>query len=251
MIDLRNTVTLITGGSRGIGAAIAGLFAKAGSHVVVNYRSDKKAALSVCAAAERLGVRAFPYKADVGSPREARRLVEAALKEFGTLDVLVNNAGIWTYGETGTTTERVWDETMDANLKSVFALCNLVVPVFKAKRAGNIITIGSTAGQRGEAFHSHYAASKGAILAYTKSLAAELGPHNIRVNVVSPGWVDTDMSADILRKPDLLRPVLETIPLRRVATAEDVAGAVLFLASPLARHITGASINVNGGGVLV
>lgn len=251
MIDLRNTVTLITGGSRGIGAATALLFAKAGSHVVVNYRSDTKAARNVCAGIEQHGVKALPVKADVGSPRQARKLLEATLKAFGTVDVLVNNAGIWTYGETGAMTERTWDETMETNLKSVFLLCNLVVPVFRAKGSGNIITIGSTAGQRGEAFHAHYAASKGAVLAYTKSLAAELGPHNIRVNVVSPGWVDTDMSADVLRTPDLLRPVIEGIPLRRIATAADVAGAVLFLASPLARHITGTSINVNGGGVLV
>jgi 3-oxoacyl-[acyl-carrier protein] reductase len=244
MIELQNTVALITGGSRGIGAATAVLFARAGANVVVNYRTDRKSALSVCAEAERHGVRALPFKADVSSLRDARKLVEAAVKTFGTIDVLVNNAGIWTYGEIGVMNERVWDETMNANLKSVYALC-------KKNGSGNIITIGSTAGQRGEAFHSHYAATKGAVLAFTKSLAAELGPSNIRVNVVSPGWVDTDMSAEILRTPELVRPILESIPLRRVASAEDVAGAVVFLASPLARHITGASINVNGGGVLV
>lgn len=251
MINLANNVTLITGASRGIGAAVAELFARAGSHVVVNYRTNKKAALEVCAQAERHGVRALACKADVGNLRDARRLVGAALREFGTIHTLVNNAGIWTYGAIGTMSEKVWDETIRANLKSLYNLCNLVAPIMVKKQSGTIITIGSTAGQRGEAHHSHYAASKGAVFAFTKSLAAELGPANIRVNVVSPGWVDTDMSADVLRKPELLKSILETIPLRRVASAEDVAGAVLFLASPLSRHITGASINVNGGGVLV
>ena len=251
MISLDNKVALVTGASRGIGAAVARLLARAGSHVVVNYRTNKQAALQVCADVERLGARAIAVKADVSSYRDARRLVQAAVKAFGTLDILVNNAGIWTYGAMGTMPEEVWDETVNANLKSIYNLCNLVSPIFIEKREGNIITIGSTAGQRGEAYHSHYAATKGAVLALTKSLAAELGRYNVRVNVVSPGWVDTDMSAEVLRTPELLQPVLDGIPLGRVATAEDVAGAVLFLASPLARHITGSSINVNGGAVLV
>jgi 3-oxoacyl-[acyl-carrier protein] reductase len=251
MISLENKIALVTGGSRGIGAATARLFARAGADVVVNYRKNKRAALEVCADVEKLGRRALPVQADVGSPGDARRLVKSTLKTFGTIDILVNNAGVWTYGAIGQMPEKVWDETMDANLKSVYLMCNLVAPLMQEKGAGAIITIGSTAGQRGEALHSHYAATKGAVLAFTKSLAAELGPRNIRVNVVSPGWVDTDMSADVLRSPGLLQPVLDTIPLRRVATAEDVAGAVLFLASGLARHITGTSINVNGGGVLV
>lgn len=251
MISFDKKVVLVTGGSRGIGAAIARLFARAGADVVVNYHRNKKAALEVCAAIEKSGRRALPVQADVGSTGDARRLVKSALKTFGTIDILVNNAGVWTYGAMGEMAEDVWDDTIEANLKSVYLMCNLVAPLMKEKREGSIITIGSTAGQRGEPLHSHYAATKGAVLAFTKSLAAELGPMNIRVNVVSPGWVDTDMSADVLRNPALLQPVLDSIPLRRVATAEDVAGAVLFLASGLARHITGTSINVNGGGVLV
>ncbi len=177
--------------------------------------------------------------------------MKRTLDEFGRLDIVVNNAGIWTYGEIGRLDEETWDETIEVNLKGTFNLCNAAVPVFRANGGGHIINIASTAGQRGESFHSHYAASKGGVLAFTKSLAAELAPWNILVNAVAPGWVDTEMNAEVFSNPLVRRQIVESIPLKRVASADDVAGVVLFLASDLARHITGATINVNGGSVLV
>lgn len=154
------------------------------------------------------------------------------------------------YGEIGATTEEVWDETIDVNLKGVFNIVNAVVPLLKKNGGASIINISSTAGQRGEAFHSHYAASKGGILAFTKSLAVELAPFKIRVNSVAPGWVDTEMNDEVFADREFLDKVISAIPLKRLATAEDVAGSVLFLASDLASHVTGATINVNGGSVL-
>ena len=144
----------------------------------------------------------------------------------------------------------MWDETIDINLKGVFNVCNAVVPLLKKNGGGRIINISSTAGQRGEAFHAHYAASKGGILAFTKSLSTELAPYKILVNAVAPGWVDTELNEEVFADDDFREKVISTIPLRRIASAEDVAGAVLFLASNLANHVTGATINVNGGSVL-
>jgi 3-oxoacyl-[acyl-carrier protein] reductase len=144
----------------------------------------------------------------------------------------------------------VWKETMEVNLDSIFYMCNAVVPCMKSRGRGWIINVASTAGVRGEAFHSHYAATKGALLALTKSLAVELAPHNILVNCVAPGWVDTDMCAEVFKDPAFKESIRQSIPLKRIPTAEDIAGPILFLASDLARHITGAVINVNGGSVL-
>jgi 3-oxoacyl-[acyl-carrier protein] reductase len=150
----------------------------------------------------------------------------------------------------GAMAKSVWDETMRINLDGVFLATNAVVPLMKARNRGAIIHVSSTAAVRGEAFHSHYAASKGALHALTKSLAVELAPFGIRVNAVAPGWVDTDMCVEVFRIPGYRRQVEETIPLRRVPPPEDIAGPILFLASDLARHITGEILNVNGGSVL-
>ena len=179
-----------------------------------------------------------------------KTIVHDVHKEFGRIDILVNNAGIWTYGEIDTMKENVWDQTMDVNLKGTFLFCHYVVPIMKRQGGGSIINISSTAGQRGEAFHSHYAATKGAIISFTKSLSSELGKDNIRVNCVAPGWVDTDMSADTLRREPLRKEVLKSIPLGKIPAPEDIAGPILFLASDLSAHITGEILNVNGGSVL-
>jgi 3-oxoacyl-[acyl-carrier protein] reductase len=251
MISLTNKVALVTGGARGIGAACSILLAKAGADVVINYSENAARAAQVKHEVELLGLKAITHKADVASTSESARLVERALIEFGKIDIVVNNAGIWTYAEIGNTPEEVWDRTIDVNLKGVFNICNAVVPHMKQNGGGKIINISSTAGQRGEAFHSHYAASKGGLIAFTKSLASELGRFNINVNCVAPGWVETEMSQSALGDTEVRRQINEAIPLNRVATAEDTAGSVLFLASELARHITGATINVNGGSVLV
>jgi 3-oxoacyl-[acyl-carrier protein] reductase len=172
------------------------------------------------------------------------------IREFGRIDILVNNAGIWTYLEIGSGDAQAWKETMGVDLDSVYYFTDAVLPQMKKQKQGWIINVGSTAGIRGEAFHSHYAATKGALNSLTKSWAVEFAPYNIRVNLVAPGWVDTDMCAGVFSDPAFKESVRQSIPLQRIPPPEDIAGPILFLASDLARHITGAIINVNGGSVL-
>ncbi|OGD25040.1 MAG: hypothetical protein A2Y56_05840 [Candidatus Aminicenantes bacterium RBG_13_63_10] len=250
MFDLKERKALVTGGSRGIGRATVLMLARAGCDTAFNYVRDAAAADEVKTLVGAMGRECLAVKADLAHEEEARGLVEVAADRWGRVDILVNNAGIWTYGEMGAMPAAVWDETMRVNLDGVFHVTNAVVPLMKAHRWGRIINVTSTAAVRGEAFHSHYAASKGALHSLTKSLAAELGPHNITVNCVAPGWVDTDMSAESFSDPSFRRMVEESIPLKRIPSAEDIAGPIVFLASDLARHITGAILNVNGGGVL-
>ncbi|MFC1483860.1 SDR family NAD(P)-dependent oxidoreductase [Candidatus Neomarinimicrobiota bacterium] len=249
MIDLQDQVALITGASRGIGAACARLFAQAGAHIGLVYHSRDDKAQAVKTEVEQLGRKALLLKGDVSDYSTAKNHVQQVVDTFGKVDILVNNAGIWTYLETGAGEEAEWDRTIAVNLRSIFNYTDIVVPFMKKAGRGNIIHISSTAGQRGEAFHSHYAATKGGIIAYTKSLAVELAP-DIRVNAVAPGWVDTDMSDEVLSDGTLRQEVVAGIPLKRLPPAEDLAGPVLFLASSLARHITGEILNVNGGAVL-
>jgi 3-oxoacyl-[acyl-carrier protein] reductase len=250
MINLQGRVALITGGSRGIGRATAILFAKANADVAITYHVNENAAKSTLEEIQRLGRKAIAVKGNVGKSEDVKRMVKEVMDYFGRIDVLVNNAGIWTYGAIGEMPEEVWDETMDVNLKSVYLFTNEVVPIMKKQGWGRIINISSTAGQRGEAFHSHYAASKGAIIAFTKSLAVELAKYNILVNCVAPGWVNTDMCAEVFKDPNFVEQVKSTIPLGRIPGPEEIAGPILFLASELANWITGATISVNGGSVL-
>jgi 3-oxoacyl-[acyl-carrier protein] reductase len=177
-------------------------------------------------------------------------MVADILSRWGELDTVVNNAGVWTYLEMGRMDESVYRETMGINVDGVFYLINAVVPSMKDHGRGCIVNVTSTAAVRGEALHSHYAASKGALQSLTKSLAVELAPFNIRVNCVAPGWVDTDMCAGVFSEPGMKEKVRQTIPLKRIPPPEDVAGPIVFLASDLARHITGEILNVNGGSVL-
>jgi len=249
-ISLSGQRALITGGSRGIGKATAIYFAQAGCDVAISYQRNVKAAEETKAQLEALGVAALAVKADFASPAEALQMVEQVLEEWGNIDVLVNNAGIWTYGEMGDMTPEVWEETIKVNLSSIFYTCNALVPSLKERKKGVIINVSSTAGVRGEAGHSHYAATKGALIALTKSLAVELAPYGIRVNCVAPGWVDTDMCEDVFADQEYKEKIRQTIPLGRIPPPEDIAGPILFLASDLARHITGEVLNVNGGSVL-
>jgi 3-oxoacyl-[acyl-carrier protein] reductase len=250
MIDLTGKVAIITGASRGIGARTAIRFAEAGASLVLNHFKHEAQASGVAARARALGRRAVTVQADVSRFDEVKALFDAALREFDRVDILVANAGIWTGAAIDELDEAKWRETIEVNLKGVYACCHFAAKAMKRRREGRIITLSSTAGQRGEAFHAHYAASKGGIISFTKSLASELGPYGITVNSVAPGWVDTDMSAEPLHDRRGLEKIVEAIPLRRVATADDVAGPILFLASDLARHITGEVLNVNGGSVL-
>jgi 3-oxoacyl-[acyl-carrier protein] reductase len=246
---LRGRVSLVTGGARGIGRAVALRLAEAGSHVVVNYLRRREDAEEVARACERSGVGSLAVRADVSDVAQAAALVSEALARFGRLDVLVANAGVWEGAAVEEMSEELWDRVLDANLKGTWAACRAAVPAMRKGRGGSIVVVSSTAGQRGEAFYSNYAASKGGQISFTKSLAAELAP-DIRVNAVAPGWVDTEMTRDALGDEDYRRQAVEAIPLRRLATPDDVALAIVFLASDWARHVTGEVLNVNGGSVL-
>ena len=250
MIDLTGKTALITGGSRGIGRATAVLMAKAGADVAVGYQSNEAAAEAVLAEIEGLGRRCLPLKADISKRDEVRAAVDKMAAEFGRIDILVNNAGIWTYLEIGSGDAAAWRETMAVNLDSVYFFTDAVIPYMKKQGSGRIINVGSTAGVRGEAFHSHYAATKGAVQALTKSWAPEFAPFGVLVNCVAPGWVDTDMCTEVFSDAACKERVRQSIPLKRIPPPEDIAGPILFLASDLSRHITGAILNVNGGSVL-
>ncbi len=250
MISLANKTVLITGGSRGIGRAAAILMAKAGANIVFSYNKNKRAAEEVLAEIEKAGRRGVSVAGNIAEDSHGRELVDTACKEFGKLDVLVNNAGIWTHAPIDEMNEDVYRETIDINLSGLIYITRYAVQQMKKQGQGRIINLSSTAGQRGEAFHSHYAATKGAIISLTKSWATELGPA-IQVNCVAPGWVDTEMSAGPLSDPEQYKQIASLIPLRRVATAEEIAGPILFLASDLSNFITGEILNVNGGAVLV
>jgi 3-oxoacyl-[acyl-carrier protein] reductase len=251
MIDLSNQVVIITGGSRGIGAASADLFAKAGANVVITYTKNVKSAKSVVENVKKKGRTCLAIRADISKPANANKVVMQTIRKFGRIDILVNNAGIWTYGKIGSMSEKVWRETMQVNLDGMFYLTNAVVPFMKKQHSGKIINISSTAGQRGEAEHSHYAASKGGMISFTKAIATELGQYNINVNSVAPGWVDTDLNDSVFSDKEYKEQERKKIPIQRIPTPEDIAGPIVFLASDLARHITGEIMNVNGGSVLV
>ncbi len=250
MISLEGKTAVVTGGSRGIGAAIVSMFCRAGARVIFNYHRDRGAAERVLS--ESRGA-AWTMKADVARMDHAERLVGEAVRRFGRLDILVANAGIWNAEDApiDRMTERQWDEMINVNLKGVFTVTRYAVRRMKKQKSGCLIAISSTAGQRGESLHTHYGASKGGIISFVKGLSTELAPDNIRVNCVAPGWVMTDMAEPALRSAAGRRRVFSTIPLGRVATPEEIAGPVLFLASDLAGFITGEILNVNGGAVLV
>jgi 3-oxoacyl-[acyl-carrier protein] reductase len=218
--------------------------------VIVNYNHDRVAAERTVARCRDLGSEAIAVRCDVSKRRSVEKMVGSAVDRFGTLDVLVANAGIWKPAAIESMSEREWRETLEINLDSIYACSREAARVMLEKKRGTMILVSSTAGQRGEPFHSHYAATKGAVIAMTKSLAAELGPRGITVNCVAPGWVQTDMTEDALRDPKQRRKIRELIPLGRVATADEIAGPIVFLASDLASHINGEILNVNGGSVL-
>ena len=250
MIRFDDRVALITGGSRGIGAATAILFAKLGADVAINYFANSGDAEKVKSEIEKMGRRCLVVKADVGKRKDCDRLVKTTIDEFGKIDCLVNNAGIWTEAAIEEMSDDILDRMVDVNIKGCFYTTTAVVPYMKKRKSGNIIFVSSTAGQRGEAWHSHYAASKGALISLTKSLCPELAAYGIRVNCVAPGWVDTDMSHEALISPDGPKYV-SYIPLGRAATAEELAAPIAFMASDWASFINGEVLNVNGGAVLV
>jgi 3-oxoacyl-[acyl-carrier protein] reductase len=250
VIDLTGRRVVVTGGSRGIGAACCRLFAKAGASVLIQYLASGERARSLHA--ELLRTSGRPHlksRCDVSDPEQIEKLFQQVRDEWGGLDCLVNNAGVWVYEPLVKLDREQLQATLAVNVIGPFLCSREAVPMLQESGDGNIINISSTAGQRGEAYYSPYAASKGAMISATKSWSTELAP-KIRVNAVAPGWVDTDMTAEAL-SGERREAILDSIPLHRVATPEDIANSVVFLASALARHITGEILNVNGGSVLV
>ncbi len=247
---LKDRVAVVTGGSRGIGRATVNCFARLGANVVVNYVSDDRAARDAVAEAAAAGVGALAVQADISLLDDAERLVAATLERFGRIDFLVCNAGIWEGSPIDQMTEEAWDRTIDLNLKGTWTVCRAAVSQMKKQQFGRIVIVSSTAGQRGEANVSNYAASKGGQISFTKSLAAELGPFGINVNSVAPGWVDTDMCADAFAREGFRQALEDSIPVGRVATPEDIGWPIVFLCTEWARHINGEILNVNGGSVL-
>ena len=254
-LSLDGKVALITGGSRGIGAAAVRMFVEAGARVMFNYEKAKAAAEKVvreCGEKQCAAV-----ACNLEGTKRAQELVAATVKRFGRLDILVVNHGVWPAEDVpiGKMSDEQWRRTLAINLDSVFALVKHSVPEMKknvsVKSPAHIVLISSTSGQRGEAFHCDYSATKGAIISLTKSLALELARQHIYVNSVAPGWVDTHMSRPALDDPAIVKEVLRPIPLGRVGTPEEIAGPILFLCTPHAGFITGEIFNVNGGAVLV
>jgi len=249
-LGLPDRVALVTGGSRGIGKAVVELLASCGAHVAVNYVKDEEAAMATVNLARAHRVQALAIQADVSQLSEAERLLQQTVDHFGRIDFLICNAGIWEGGPVDSISEELWDKTLDINLKGTWSVCRAAVPFMKKQRFGRIVIVSSTAGQRGEANVSNYAASKGGQISFTKSLAPELAAFGINVNCVAPGWVHTDMSEDACADPARLDSIIKTIPLGRVATPEEIAGPIVFLCTEWANHITGEVLNVNGGSVL-
>ncbi len=250
-LSLDGKVALITGGSRGIGAATVRMFVAAGAQVAFNYHHSRAEADRL---ADSLGQRCAALHADLASPSAAAALVEQTLERFGRLDALVANHGIWPPEDVpiDRMSDDQWRRTVAVNLDSVFGLIKHAVAHMKQQDSGGrIVVISSTAGQRGEAFHCDYAATKGAVISMVKGLSTELARHRILVNCVAPGWVDTDMAAPALNDPEYAKRVFSVIPLGRVAKPEEIAAPVLFLCSEHAGFITGEIFNINGGAVLV
>jgi 3-oxoacyl-[acyl-carrier protein] reductase len=242
---------LVTGASRGIGAACARVFASLGASVAVHFRGDERAARGVVGELQAMGVRAESFAAELSRWDEGERLVAAVEASIGPLDVVVLNHGIWKGAAVDTMTAAEYDEMLDTNLRGCFSVSGAAVRRMKPRRSGRIVFVASTAAQRGEAFAPHYAASKGAIVSLTKSLAPDLAPHGILVNCVAPGWVATEMTEEALADPSLGPTIRGTIPLGRVATPAEIAWPIAFVASDRASFVTGEIFNVNGGAVLV
>lgn len=249
MIDLSGRRAFVTGGSRGIGRATALLLARAGASVAIGYATRRDDADATVVAIRAAGGQAEAVGGDLGDQSAAERVVAQAAQRG--LDLLVVNHGIWppTPQAVAAMTAEQWERTRRANLDSVFYVTRAAIP--RLPDGGRIVLVASTAGQRGEAFHADYAATKGAVISFTKSLAVELAPR-ITVNCVAPGWVDTEMSAVPYGADggEGRRAIERTIPMGRVATPEEIAGPIVFLCSDLARFLTGEILNVNGGSVL-
>lgn len=248
-LNLRGRKALVTGGSRGVGRATALMLAKAGAQVGISYFDRHDDARGLVSELEQQGVQAWAHAGDISKPAEVEHLFGRALDEFGGLDLFIGNAGIWMPDHTPIALMRdeQWHRTMQINLDSIFFTTRAAARIMSD--GGRIVLVSSTAGQRGEAGHVDYAASKGAMISMVKGLALELAKHQININCVAPGWIDTEM-ATLPYAGEGRKTIEANIPLGRVASADDIAGPIVFLCSDLARHITGEIMNINGGSVL-
>lgn len=249
ILDLSGRNALVTGGSRGVGRATALLLARAGAAVGIGYRSREEEAEETVEAIRALGRTAWSLGGDLGRPEDVRALFQRADEAFDGLDIVVVNHGVWPPDDVplASMSREQWRRTVEVNLEGAFLALREAAQ--RVREGGAIVVLSSTAGQRGEAFHGDYAATKAGVVGLVKSLGVELAPRDVTVNVVAPGWVSTEMAEPAFRRKG--RDALEAdIPRGRVASPDDVAGPVVFLASSLARHITGEVLNVNGGAVL-
>lgn len=257
LLSLKGKVALITGGSRGIGAATVRMFRRAGARVVFSYVSAEAQAAEIAAECGGPEV-CVAVRQRLETPEDGQALVDAAVRAFGRVDCCVANHGVWPphdqpFSTMGT---EQWRTTMGVNLDSVFGVVRGAVAQMLAQEPldgvrGHIVLVSSTAGQRGEAFHADYAATKGALISLTKSLSSELIGQGIYCNCVAPGWVGTEMTMDVLSRPETSKKLLSLIPLGRPAHVDEIAGPILFLCTPLAGFVSGEIFNVNGGAVLV
>ncbi|MEO8766287.1 MAG: 3-oxoacyl-[acyl-carrier-protein] reductase [Ginsengibacter sp.] len=243
---LENKVAIVTGGSRGIGEAIILKLAESGAHIAFTYQSSEEKAKLLEDKIKSLGVTARAYKSNAGNYQECEAMVNDVVKEFGTVNICVNNAGISKDNLLLRMTPEQWDEVMTINLKSVFNMTKQVIrPMMKLKK-GSIINMSSIIGMRGNAGQSSYAASKAGIIGFTKSIAAELGSRNVRCNAIAPGFIETDMT-NYLKEGEGAKSFLDKIPLGRFGSAEEVADVTLFLASDMSSYVTGQVISTCGG----
>ena len=246
---LAGKTAIVTGASRGVGRATALRLAEAGANVVVNYLNAEEKAHNVVALCREKGVDALAVQGDVSEWTAAQNLANKTLEKFGRIDLLVLNAGIWEGAPIEEMSEETWNKVLNTNLKAAWAMTKACVPAMKKQPSGAIVLVSSTAGQRGEANYSNYAASKGGQISFTKALASELCP-KIRVNCVAPGWIETAMVRPVFEDENYRRQVINSIPLKRMAATDDVALSICFLLSDWSRHITGEILNINGGAVL-
>ncbi len=240
---------IVTGASRGVGRATALRLAEGGADVVVNYLSNDAEAFETVEQCIRKGVRSFAVRADVSEFVGAQQIAHETIEKFGRIDLLVCNAGVWDGAPIEDMSEELWNKVINTNLKSAWAMTKACVPAMKKQPSGAIVMVSSTAGQRGEANYSNYAASKGGQISFTKELASELCP-KIRVNAVAPGWIETAMVRPAFDDDAYKQTVIKSIPLQRIATTDDIALSICFLLSDWSRHITGEIVNINGGSVL-
>ena len=244
-VDLHGSTVLVTGGTRGIGRALVEAFAEAGANVAFTFRSSTDAAAALVESLEDQGTEALSLQGDVADLDAAQAHVNAVTEHFGALDVLVNNAGITRDGLLLRMGEADWDDVIDTNLKGTFNFCKAAYMPMMRQQSGSIINISSVVGTTGNAGQTNYAASKAGIVGFSKSLAKELGGRNVTVNVVAPGYVQTDMTDEL--DEETRDSILDAVPLDRLATTEEIAEAVLFLAAPASDYITGHVLQVNGG----